>query len=226
MRFKKMLYFLFLGPVISIIGGIPGEVNSEKDNDSGKDGKNTDGKEEESTDNNKNDDSKDKENSKDKEDKEMKFTQKDLDTLIEKRLKRERNKLEDEFKKEIERSKMSAEEKAIAEKEDAQKKANEAISKANSRLIRSEVTIMSANMNLIDNEAAYALIEKDDIEVDKNGKVTGVEIALKELIAKKPWLVKNSSSDGHKRTGDDQSVNSKGNKNFNFNDLIRKAAGR
>lgn len=219
MKLTKILRILFLGPVIAIVGGIPG--GNEK-------GEGNSGKSEKDIDVEKGSKSNDNLEGNEKKVDEKRFTQGEIDTIVEKRLSRERKNYEKEYKKKLERSKMDEKDRAVAEKEDAEKRANEAIAKANTRLIRSEVNIYSANMNLIDSEAAYALMSKNDVEVNEDGKVIGVEEALKNLISNKPWLVKNSSSGSseHNKTGDDQSNSGKPPKKFDMNEMIRKAAGR
>lgn len=215
-KFKKLLAILFLGPIIPILG-IP-DGGGEEDT-------NTDDKNNEKLDN----DNKNKETDK-KNDSETKyFSQAEFDKAFEKRLIRERKNFEKEFNEKLEREKMTETQRAQAEKVDAEKRAEEAILKANSRLVKSEINLFSSKMGIIDSEVAYALLSKDDIEVDEFGKVTGVEAALKELVSKKPYLIKKSAgSDDNSgnQIGDDQSGSSGTTKKFDMNAAIRKAAGR
>lgn len=220
MKLKKILSIIFLGSIIPIIG-IPG-TGENNEGDSGKDEKNTDGKEKETS----NKDDGTKNNIENKNDTKL-FSQEDVNSMIEKRLSRERKSFEKEFNSKLEREKMDETQKAKADKDLAEKKAETAIQKANARLVRSEINIKAAEMGLIDADAAYALIKKEDIDVDDSGNVAGVEEALKILISKKPWLLKKSDgSEQSTTTGDDQSSSGGQKKKFNMNEMIRKAAGR
>lgn len=71
---------------------------------------------------------------------------------------------------------------------DAQKKAQEAEQKANNRLIRAEVKMVAAELGIIDDEAAFALMAKDDVKVNDDGDVEGVKEALEALVEAKPYL--------------------------------------
>lgn len=92
----------------------------------------------------------------------------------------------------------AAKERAEAEKTELQK-AQEAAAKAkadkeaalqaaNQRLIRAEVVLKAAELGIIDAEAAYALMDRSGVTVSDDGKVTGVEQALKQLLEAKPYL--------------------------------------
>ena len=221
MKLKKFLSILLLGPIMPIIG-IPDEGGESKggEGDGGENNNNTGGKDEK-------DNSSGNNNKKNNE--ETKYlSQEDFDKAFEKRLARERKNIEKEFNDKLEREKMTENEKLQSDLKTAEKNAEIAIKTANDRLIKSEVNMYSTKLGIIDNDAAYALIPKDDIEVDKNGNVSGVEDALKALISKKTWLVKTGSgeNDKHRQTGDDQSGGNDKSKKFNMNDAIRKAAGR
>ena len=219
MKLKKLLSILFLGPIIPIVG-IPTGGDNEEGN-GGEETKNTDGNKEIDENNNKEDDNKNNNDT-------TMYSQKDVDKLIDKRLARERKNFEKELNSRLEREKMDETERAKADKEDAEKRAEIAIKTANDRLIRSEINLKASEMGLIDADAAYALIKKEDIEVDDSGNVAGVEDALKILISKKPWLLKKSDSGENSQTttGDDQSSSGGQKKKFNMNEMIRKAAGR
>jgi len=68
-----------------------------------------------------------------------------------------------------------------AEKEQAQKHAQEI-------LIKSAVISQAAALNFNDPEDAFALVDKSQFEVE-DGKVAGVEEALKELAKSKPYML-------------------------------------
>ena len=65
-------------------------------------------------------------------------------------------------------------------------------------------------------------MSKEDVEVSKDGKVIGVDEALKALIKEKPYLVGEGTV--HK-TGDNQNENKDKKPTGVMNDLIRRAAG-
>ncbi len=153
------------------------------------------------------------------------FSQEELDAIITKRLVRERKAWEQKMEKERKKAAMSEAERLKTEKEDAEKRAENAIAEANTRLIRSEVIAQSVELDIVDSEAAYALMEKDDISVEDDGTVKGVKEALKLLIKAKPYLVKKADA-SPKKTGDDQSKDKGKKPILSMNDLIRKAAGR
>src|SRR4030043_25648 len=211
---EYICFFLF-APLIPLVG-VPGEGGEAGaaggENAEGDEGKNT------------NLDGESNDGEKGQKQESTFSSQADFDKAFERRMARERKKMETEFNTKLEREKMDETQKAKAEKADAELKATEAIKKANSRLIKSEVNLKSVELGIIDAEAAYALVNKEDIDVDDHGNVTGIEAALKSLITRKPYLVKPAEQQ-HQKAGDDQSSSTKKN-NFNINDMFRKAAGR
>ena len=106
-----------------------------------------------------------------------------------------------------------------------QKTHSEKIKNANKKLILAEVKSQAVGLKIIDSDAAYSLMEKNDIEVDDDGNVTGVKESLEKLIENKKYLVKGSTDNDNKNVGDDQQ--GKGNKgtSLDMNALIRKSAG-
>ena len=151
------------------------------------------------------------------------FTQDELDAIVKDRVKRERKMWEQKIKEEKEKAAMSEAERLKAEKEEAEKKATAAIERANQRLIRSEVIAQAAKLNIVDPDAALALMNKEDVKVEDDDTVTGVKKSLEALIKAKPYLVSTTST---KKTGDDQGDDKGSKGGFNMNDLIRRAAGR
>jgi hypothetical protein len=151
------------------------------------------------------------------------FTQDELDAIVRDRIKRERKlwtqKIEDEKKK----AAMTEAERLKTEKDQAEKIAAEAIERANRRLIRSEVVAQAAKLNIVDPDAAYALMDKEIVKVEDDDTVTGVKKALEDLVKSKPYLVGTKEA---KKTGDDQGDDKGSKGGFNMNDLIRRAAGR
>ncbi|MRX54693.1 scaffolding protein [Bacillus idriensis] len=139
------------------------------------------------------------------------FTQAELDDILAKRLKREKEKaaeldeklkrLEEYEKAEAERKKaeMSEAERLKAEKEEASKRAEEATEQAkkageaaNARIINTEIRSIARSLNANDPSDVLALLDKSVIEIDSDGNVNGVEEAVKILKEAKPWMFKQS----------------------------------
>lgn len=151
------------------------------------------------------------------------FTQDELDTIVKDRVKRERKMWEQKIEDEKKKAAMSEAERLKAEKEEAEKNAAAVIERANQRLIRSEVIAQAAKLNIVDPDAALALMDKENVKVEDDDTVTGVKKSLEALIKAKPYLVGSTDT---KKTGDDQRDDKSSKGGFNMNDLIRKAAGR
>jgi|GEM_PF-3130431 len=73
----------------------------------------------------------------------------------------------------------------------AQQAAQDAEKRANEKLIRAEVKSISADLNIIDAEAAYLFADKAAFSVKEDGSVEGVREALEKVIQEKPYLVTN-----------------------------------
>jgi hypothetical protein len=76
---------------------------------------------------------------------------------------------------------------------EANRKAQEAEQKAKTRLVAAEVKLLATEMGLIDADAALALMDKSNVEVDDAGNVKGIKEALGALVQAKPWLKKQAS---------------------------------
>ncbi|MEK5109846.1 scaffolding protein [Cytobacillus sp. FSL K6-0129] len=137
------------------------------------------------------------------------FTQADIDKIIADRLEREKKKqaetaeklkkLEEYEKAEEERRKaeMSEAERLKADKEEAAKKAEEAEEKAkqaqekaNQRIINTEIKSIARSLNANDLNDVLALLDKSTLEVDEEGNVSGVDLAVQALKEAKPWMFK------------------------------------
>lgn len=215
MNIKKLLMMLVLGPLIPIIGIPEGDSIDETDG-SGNEGEDKNEEPGESTETNK----------LEEQDKNVtNYSKDDVERIVQKRLTRDRKEQQKVFDRKLEAEKLTETEKANLERDNAKKDAEIAINSANSMLIKAQVTLESTRMNIVDPDAAFALMNMEDVEV-KDGKVLGVENALKELINEKKYLVKSSSSEEEdKNIGDNQSGSTK-KSSFSMNSLIRKAAGR
>jgi hypothetical protein len=162
------------------------------------------------------------------------YTQAEIDEMIQKRLKREKEKqaeldaklkrLEEFEKAEEERQKaaMSEADRLKAEKEEAAKKAEEATEKAkkaqesaNQRIMNTEIKSIARSLNANDPSDVLALLDKANLEIDEEGNVKGVEEAVRALKEAKPWMFKQAF-------GADASGGSNPAKNPSVNELSAK----
>lgn len=225
MRLKKLLSIFLLLPIFPLIS-VPGDPNDSGDPNNQNDSDLNNNKNENNT--GENPGGKDTGENPGEEDDEKLYTKKDLTQLVEKRFVRERKKIakevESEFAANKAKEEMTENEKLRFEKEETEKKAAEIIAKANERFIKSEVKNIALELNIIDGDGAYQMMDKSNIEVNEDGKVEGVREALEDLIKTKTYLVK--SGDPNLSVGDDQQGKDTRTSKFDMNSLIRKAAGR
>jgi len=220
-KWKRLLYILFLGPLLPIIGvpdgeninsdgdggDVDGENNSDENNSNNEDNNNSNNNNENNTENSKS------------------FSAQELEEKIQARLAREKKKIEKQIRNEFEtqkkRENMTELEKIKADLE-TEKKANEdRIFKSKQRLIKSEVKSIGTELNIIDVDVAYKLLDMENIDVTDSDDVVGVKEALESLIKDKPYLIK-SNNQTNKNIGDDQNKNTGGSKeNQTMNQLIR-----
>ncbi len=196
-QFKKYFLTAMLFPIIPIF-----RTEGEEDNPAAKD-----------------------EDNSSEETKEKTFTQDQLDKIVKDRLKREQKAWETKIEDEKKKAAMTETEKLKTEKEEAEKKATALSEKATQRLIKSEVIARAATLGIVDAAAAFILMSKENISVDDDDTITGVEESLKALIETKPYLV-NAEKKPPTKTGDDQNEDKGSKGGFSMNDLIRKAVGR
>ena len=151
--------------------------------------------------------------------------QSEVDKVVEARLARDRKKWEAEYQSKLEderkKAAMTETERLRAAKEEAEAQAAKTLAAANEILIRAEVKSIAADMGLVDGDAAYALIDREDVEV-KDGKVKGVKEALEALVKAKPWIKKGEAKGSVGAGTNPGSSNSK----TDMNAFIRRAAGR
>ena len=76
---------------------------------------------------------------------------------------------------------------------DVQQRIDERMRTADNRLISAEVRAVGAELNIIDIDAAFALMDKSGVQVGEDGTVSGVKEALEALATAKPWLVKQAA---------------------------------
>ena len=140
---------------------------------------------------------------------ERRFTQADMDSIVQKRLARERKQWEEQIEEEKKKAAMTEAERLKAEKEEAEKEAQDAMRKANERLMRAEVKQLCVDLNIVDSDAAYALMDRENVEVKEDGSIAGVKEALEKLVDAKPWMKgtqKKPGVGGDSNPGDDKAT--------------------
>ena len=118
------------------------------------------------------------------------FTQAEMDAVIGDRLKRQKAQYSDyddlksqaEKWAEHEEAQKSEIQKAHEAQQAAEKAGAAAIAKANERLILSEFIAQAAKLSAQHPADAYALADRSTVEVTEDGKVSGVEAAVKALV--------------------------------------------
>ena len=91
---------------------------------------------------------------------------------------------------------LSEVEKAKKAQTDAEAKAQATEERFRTATIRSAVAMEAARLGFYDPEDAFRLADLADVQVGEDGKVTGVEAALKALAKAKAHLVKTTSGGG------------------------------
>jgi hypothetical protein len=208
-KFLKLFKIMLLGPLFPILAVPTDEGNQEDETNQG-DGEN----------NNSGEDNPDNDNTDNEEtNKDLKtFTQQDIDKILARKIKQQEKKIRDEYEAKQKKEQMTEIEKANFERDEANKKV-EALRKENEENnIRTEVYQVATNLNAVDVEAVYQLLDKENIIVE-NGKISGVKEAVTNLLNNKKFLVKNIET----RAGHEQNNKNIPDSNKAFNDMIRNA---
>lgn len=210
-KFLKLFKIILLGPMLPILSIPTGEGQEGEEGQEGQEGgENNNNAGEDNPDNDKTDNEEAKEDSKN-------FTQKDIDKIVAKRIKQQEKKIREEYEAEKKKANMTEIEKANLERDEARKKIEQLEHQNNQNTIKNEVFRVAAQMNAIDFEAVYQLLDKENISVE-NGKATGVKEAVEDLLNEKKFLIKTIGTTGH-----EQNNKNIPNKNKAFNDMIRSA---
>lgn len=124
---------------------------------------------------------------------------------------------------EREQADMTAAERAEARAMAAEASAAEALTKANDRIMRSEIKAAAATAGAIDPDAVAVLVDKAGITVGDDGEVKGVKRAVEALLKEKPYLKGSGTSTA---AGSDMGAgNGDGAKPRGFNDMARQMTG-
>lgn len=143
---------------------------------------------------------------------EAKFTQAELDAILKQRLARAVPADYEDLKTKagkldaLEAGQKTELDKAIERANRAEAKTSQVEANANSKLKRAAIMVEAAKQNSSDAEVVVALlVSSEDITVDKEGNVEGVEAAVKKLLKDKPILGKaNAGASGGEFGGNAQ----------------------
>lgn len=132
------------------------------------------------------------------------FTQADVDRIVKDRLARQKSQFADydDLKSkadrlaEIEAANQSELERAQARLVELEKQASEATARARDASLRSAVVAEAARKNVVDPDAAYALLDRSSLEIGDDGSVSNVAEAMESLLQAKPYLVGGTQTRG------------------------------
>jgi hypothetical protein len=217
-RFKKILFTSFLFPIVPII-------SVEGDGEGGENSDNTDGENSNADENGEN-----REDGNNTSGQVVFKSQADLDNLLKSRINKAIKKTREELEAEKKKENLSELERLKLENQESDQKLIEATNRANQFLIQSKVVSIASKLKIRDPEAAFILMNKDDVSIDDNGKVMGIENSLKALIKEKPYLLdsgNDSNNQDPQSGGDDQNAgsNKPSGNSVDMNYLIRRKAG-
>lgn len=132
------------------------------------------------------------------------FSASDVDRIVRERLARAKTKPPDDYEElkakaarltELEQANQTELEKAQARAVELEQKATDASARAQEALLRSAVVSEAARKNVVDPEAAFALLDRAALELDADGAPTNIADAMDALLKNKPYLA------GGKATG-------------------------
>jgi hypothetical protein len=88
-----------------------------------------------------------------------------------------------------ERAKLTDEERRTAELDEARSKASTAEKRAQETALQLSVERQARKLGIVDEDAAFRLLDTAAVEFDENGKPSNVEALLKTLTESRPWLL-------------------------------------
>lgn len=125
------------------------------------------------------------------------FTQADVDRIVKDRLARAKSAPPADYEElkaakarldELETANATELEKAQKRAADLERQASDATARAQEALLRSSVVAEAARKNVIDPDAAVALLDRSAIEFDADGNPTNIADAMDSLLKAKPYL--------------------------------------
>jgi len=130
------------------------------------------------------------------------FTQEDVDSILSKRLARERKAWEQQLEEERKKAAMTETERLKAESEQKVKEWEEKYKTATERILKAEVKAAAAEMGIVDPEVAFLLLKTDEVNED----FSNVKDLLVEVIKEKPYLKKSANIGGGTNPGASQNA--------------------
>ena len=136
---------------------------------------------------------------------ERSFTQADVDRIVQERLARAKSAPPadyDDLKAkaarlaEIEAENQTELEKAQTRAAELEKQASEATQRAREALLRSAVVAEAARKNVVDPDAAVALLDRSTLELDDDGSPKNIAEAMDSLLKAKPYLAGGARAGG------------------------------
>ena len=89
---------------------------------------------------------------------------------------------------ELKQAALSETERLTSRAQEAERKANDADERIATAMIASDVKVKATQMGIVDPDAAYLLIDRAKLSYDATDGVTGVDLALTQLLEDKPYL--------------------------------------
>jgi hypothetical protein len=157
------------------------------------------------------------------------FSQVELDKIVQDRLARERAKYEgfdalkakaDEFDK-LQEANKSELEKAQARADKAEEAAKTATARAQETALKSAVIAEAARRQVVDPDAAFALLDRSTLKLDGDGSPTNIAEAMDQLLTAKPYLA--AATGGNRNQADQGARGAAGNGGGTMTDLLLRA---
>jgi hypothetical protein len=156
------------------------------------------------------------------------FSQTDVDRIVQDRLAREHQKYEgfDELQKKaaqfdkLEEEQKSELQKALDRVEKAEKDSTDATTRVHDAILKTAVAVEAAKKNVIDIDAALALIDRAALEFDDDGNPKNIAETMDALLKAKPYLVGGGTTQSA-----DQGARGGAGETPDMNTLLRQAAG-
>lgn len=132
------------------------------------------------------------------------FSQEDVDRIVRDRLARAKTDPPADYEDlkakaarlaEIETSQLSDLEKAQTAREQAERERDAATARATEALVRSAVVAEAARKNVVDPDAAFALLDRGKLTFGEDGAPTNISDEMDSLLKAKPYLVSGGGGD-------------------------------
>lgn len=160
------------------------------------------------------------------------FTQADVDRIVQERVARAKTTPPDDYEDlkakaqkfdELEQANSTELDKAKTAREKAEKERDDALASVKESKLSAAVIAAAAKKNIVDPDAALALLDRSTLTLDDAGKPTNADEVLDSLLKDKPYL---AATNGGRRGSADQGAREGGGAAPTMNEIIRGAAGR